>query len=402
MGIWRLVWHEILYRRLGFVLSLMGVTVAAGALTGALTLLSSHDLRTEDMLRGMEDDLRKITKGMGFNIVILPEGQNLSDFFAEDYASRYMSEEYVTRLADSRIMTVRHLLPSLQQKLVWPERSCTIILVGVRGETPLLHRSPRKPMMDAVPPGGMVLGHALGSRLGLGVGDKVRLMAREFTVTAVHKQRGTKDDITAWIDLAAAQELLDKRGLINAILALECNCAWADLPKVREEIAGVLPGTQVIERTSKALARAEARNAGAKARAELRSEREGLASVLVPVVIAACGAWVMLLSLTNVRDRRGEIGVLRALGMRSSQILLIFLLKALIIGLVGGALGYLSGWTVGGLLGDGPSGLDGLRRLFRPEVLGLALAGAPALALVGTWIPALAAAQTDPARTLKE
>jgi len=170
-----------------------------------------------------------------------------------------MPEEYVHLLADSGIVTVRHFLPSLQQKIEWPERKRKIILVGARGEVPNLHKNPVKPLVQPVPPGTISFGYELHRSLDLKVGEKVKLMGKEFTIHACHKERGNKDDITAWIFLAEAQELLDKRGLVNAILALECLCTGDALPLIRKEIAAILPRTQVIERGSRALARAEAR-----------------------------------------------------------------------------------------------------------------------------------------------
>ena len=128
MSLWRLVAKEILHRKLNFALALLSTVVAVGSLVGALTLLRAHDRRTEDIvahkeaetqkqMEAMEDDYRKITKRMGFNVLILPKDQNLGDLYADDFASKYMPESYVNRIAESKIVTVRHLLPSLQQKL---------------------------------------------------------------------------------------------------------------------------------------------------------------------------------------------------------------------------------------------------------------------------------------------
>ena len=63
------------------------------------------------------------------------------------------------------------------------------------------------------------------------------------------------------MNLAECQELLDQKGRINAILALECNCASIDRlgSEIRAEISKILPGTKIIEKGSRALARAEAR-----------------------------------------------------------------------------------------------------------------------------------------------
>src|SRR5262249_27544156 len=160
---------------------------------------------------------------------------------------------------------------------------------------------------DAVPPGQMVVGFRLHEALHLKQGDKVRLLGKDFTVAKLHAERGPPDDSTVWINLKEAQELLDCKNLINVILALECHWEGERLPQIREEIKGILPGTEVIERGAQAVSRAEARAKAAKeakesldreksGRAELRSQREGLAAVLVPLVIVGCAVWIGLLA----------------------------------------------------------------------------------------------------------
>ena len=426
MTIWRLIAKEILHRKLNFCLGLVSVAIAVGSLVGALSLLKAHDARTQQILaqkeqetkarmNGLGDDVRKAMLKLGFNIVILPKDQNLGDWYAEDYASKYMPEEYATRLTQSKIITIQHLLPSLQQKVKWPEMKRTIILIGTRGEVQKLHADPLKPLVQPVAAGQIILGYELQQSLGLKVGDKVPLLGRQFTVHACHAERGNKDDITAWISLAEAQELLERKGQINAILAVECSCAWADAPKVREEIGKILPDTQIIERASEALARAEARTkVGTEAmaaidhertnRARLRDERERLVSILTPLVLIASAAWIGFLTFLNARDRRAEIGILRALGWSGRQILAIFLGKAAMMGIAGGILGCIAGFMVGRQVGMDLEGVaaGAASVAFDPALLVVAVVLAPLLAVVASWLPALIASAQDPADVLRE
>jgi putative ABC transport system permease protein len=280
MNLLRLVQREIRHRFSGFALSVICVGFAVGSLVGAMTLLSAHDLKTRQIiderrtvldveLADLQDDYRKLTKAMGFNVLILPKDQNLADLYASNYADKFMPETYADTLANSRIITVRHLLPTLRQRIKWPERERTIVLIGTKAEVPLAHRAPKTPILQPIEPGSMVVGHELGQSLKLSAADKVTLMGREFTVAKVHDERGNVDDITIWIYLKDAQELLGRKELINGILALECACAWAKPEEVRKEISGILPDTQVIEFAGKALARAEA----ARPDADLRDHR---------------------------------------------------------------------------------------------------------------------------------
>jgi len=425
MTLWRLVLKEVLHRKVNFALGVVSVLVAVGCLVAELTVLRAHDVRTEEIIktkeretkermRRLEDETRKIMKKLGFNVIILPKEQNLADLYAKDYASNYMPEGYAKKLADSGIMTIRHLLPSLRQRVEWPERQDRIIiLIGVRGEVPALHRDPKNPILYPVPPGTMVVGYHLHKSLGLSPGDKVKLLKREFTVGKCHPERGNKDDITIWVNLDEAQELLSKQGRINEMLALKCHCVGVDIGKIREEITRVLPDTQVVELATKAFARAAARDEAAVAarrmiaaerrnREELRQEREQFAALLVPVVIVGCTVWIGFLAFSNARERRAEIGILRAIGLRSRNVFCIFLAKAALIGFAGALLGYFVGLGVGTLFGEAPLEAQAARVFWDPVLLLQVVLVAPVLSGLASWIPAMMAAQQDPAVVLLE
>ena len=425
MTLRHLILKEMLHRKLNSGLSLFSVMAAAGCLVASLLLLKAFDLRTETLIAEkeaalekqmaeMENEYRKITKRMGFNILILPKKQNLSDFYAENYATEFMPEDYAHTLADAKnIVTIRHLLPMLQQKREWPEQKRKILLIGVQGEMTWAHRTSKPPILKPVPPGTVAVGYELHHSLGLKEGDALTFMGKSFKVKARHPERGTIDDITLWIDLKEAQALLEKEGLINSMVALECKCAFANLPKVRAEIQKILPETQVVELAGRALARAEARTEAERnaklaiarekqGRIELRKKRQAFIAVLVPLVIAACAIWVGLLAFSNVRERRVEIAILRALGLRTWHILFVFLGKAGSVGLAGGILGILLGTALGLGICERPEGASPATMFLGgvPAVAILLLT--PVVTILASWVPALLAAQQEPATVLRE
>ncbi|MFK7776883.1 MAG: FtsX-like permease family protein [Gimesia sp.] len=425
MSLFHLIFQEIQHRKINFILGLVSVVVAVACLVAALTLLHADEIKTTFILEKkaeevevagakLEDAMRKITKGLGFNILILPQNQDLNEFLLTGIVSDSMPEENVKKLAASKIVTVNHLLPMVAKKITWPEKKCDIILTGTRGEVPLLHRALKKPLQQQVPKGTMVLGYQIQKKLDLNVDDDVTLMGKNFKVTQCYPERGTADDSTVWINLSEAQELLGMQNLVNAILALECNCAAKDrVAQIREEIGKILPGTQIIERGPPALARAEARNqARESAVASLEQEKASsllmikrhadFAAVLVPLVVLACGAWIGFLSLENVRRRATEIGVLRAIGLRSIQVFGIFIIKAFIIGVLGALIGYFLGYGIGITWANLPESMNPQEVLFSGRWLLLSLIFAPVLASLSSWIPALLAARQDPATLLQE
>lgn len=421
----RIIVREIGFRPGSFALAVTSVAVAVGCVAGAWLGLAGHDLRTNQILsareaeveasaRELEDTYRKITKAMGYNVLVLPNEQNLADFHADDYASKYMPEDYADRLASSSVVTVNHLLPSLQQKVHWPEKRRTILLVGTKGQVPIAHRDPKKPIQEAVPRGRMVIGSELHRVLDLDAGDKTALFGREFIVDEVHPERGTKDDITVWIHLDEAQELLGKRGLINGILALECNCPGdgdARLSLIRKEITTILPDTQVIALQSKSEARVQARRTAHSAalealereregRKHLRTEHEKTAAAVVPLALFVSCVWIGLLALGNARARAAEIGILRAVGIGRSTISSVFLGRAIIVGITGAVIGLALGVFAGGPLAG--LGVAEAWALVSPALLVGSLIGAPLLALAATWIPARVASRQDPAVVLQD
>ena len=417
MKIGRLVVMEIIHRRLSFLLGLFSVAVAVATLVGAVVLLQSHDRRTQrilldrgertqEQMRLMEDDVRKAMLHLGFNIVILPKDQNLGDWHNDDYGAKLMPQDYVDRLAASEIVTIEHIVPRLRQRFKWPETKWTVIVVGTTDEAVYPSNSSERIFVESVPEGKIILGFEVHEGLDLKLDDKVTLAGREFTVYKCHNQRGTKDDMTVWLNLPDAQELLDKQGMINEILAVQCRSSWANLPRVQAEITKILAETQVIEKASDTLAKVHAREKmAAEAQASIRRERENFArisarqrhfaSILVPLVMFVCLAWVAMLSLANVRLRRSEIGILRAIGVRRGQVLELFLSRSAAMGLCGGLAGYLAGTLLGSL---GPAGTFA----FDLNLLGLSLFVAVVITSIASSIPAIIAAGHDPAEILSD
>jgi putative ABC transport system permease protein len=425
MRIRHLVAKEIFHRKFNYALSVFATLVATASLIGSVVLLRMHEVRTSSILREKEtglqvrmdklkDNTRKSMLKLGFNLVILPKDQNMAEWHVDDYSTKYMPESYVDRLAGSNIADIRHLLPSLQQKIRWPERGRTIILMGTRGEVPNAQLDPQKPLLQAVPPGAIIFGYELHRSLNIKIGDKIKLLGKEFTVKNCYGERGNKDDITAWIHLKEAQELLKKEGQINAILALECLCTGNSLPILRKEVEAILPNTHVIEREPSVIARAEARNQVSaearmtldkeiRGREDLQSERARLASILIPVILVACALWVAIMGFINVRSRREEIGILRTVGVSAKSIFMLFIWKHITIGVLGGFAGLVLGSLF--VLFFANPGVSIESAGSPPFWLGmaiLAILGASLLAVLAGWIPAMIASYQDPAEVMRE
>jgi ABC-type lipoprotein release transport system permease subunit len=179
-------------------------------------------------------------------------------------------------------------------------------------------------------------------------------------------------------------------------------------------VAKQLPDTKVIEFGTKVLARSEARaRVGQEAIAavdrekahqqQLQAERHRLAAFVVPGVVAACGAWIFLAAFGNARGRSAEVAILRAIGYRARHVLALFLFRSLAGGLLGAAGGCAAGLILAASLrGEFNVPVIGATGLVPWHLLGAALAIGSLLGVVAGWIPALLAAQQDPAEILRE
>lgn len=433
MNLWSLIGREIGYRKTGFIIGLICVAVAIGSLVGAITLLEAHDARTEQILtqreretreemEKLEDSYRLIMRDLGHNVMILHEDQSRARLRVKGYPDTYMPEEYAQQLGEGRTETLNHLLPVLQEKITWPKREIEIILSGTPGQTPVAHRARfltedggayKNPIVDPIPEGALRVGHSVAEELRLRPGDTVTLMEEEFVIDRIGPYQGTDEDIMVWCNLEKAQQWLDQEGRINAIFALECICEADAIGRVREDVNRILPDVQVVEFSTRVVARAEARQRAEEEakraiaaeiahRSQMGEERRAFASVLVPIILLASGLWVFFLILGNVRERETEIGILRAVGVKDSKIMAVFLVKAGLIGVLSAVVGYVGGVSAGAVWGGMPFLSAEFFDMFGPRLFLAALIVAPALCGLAGWIPAVKAAHKDPADVLRE
>ncbi|MGY8658526.1 MAG: ABC transporter permease [Verrucomicrobiales bacterium] len=401
-----MLFAEIKHRKFNFILATLAVAAAVSVWLSAKSSLANFDQNTESQLatleektnvemKKLEDDIRKTMKGLGFNVFLFPAGEELWQIKERGYSEKTIPQDSVNKLAESKIVTVNHLLPQLSRRIQWQEKNRSILLVGIEGQVPIAHRSKKKPIMNPLAPGSINLGHDLHQSLGLKKGDTLTLNGKNYTVAQTFPPRNFLDDGSAWIHLDEAQKIFGLENQINAILALGCNCASIDrLGEIRAEISAILPDVQIIELGSSALVRAEARNkAGDRAREAkeailenrnaARSERARFSGVLSPLIAAGAFLALAYLAFVNVRERLPEIGTLRAIGVSHLKIATLLIARAALIGLLGTALTFLSS------------------QIFTIPLPSITWFLVPLITTAAAWLPTLYALTRNPAAILQ-
>lgn len=400
MSVWRMLVREAWRRKGNFLLSLFTMTLAV-ALFVALYSLN----------RALEIETTRQMKNLGFNLVILPENVTREGYWSGEFGDADMPDSYVDRLVDGGAVMADHFSGRLEKRLAWEGHQA--ILTGVLGtrargqKEPLGLSQPPEPgtaffgfeVAAAVKPRKDAEGQPLLGADGKPLLEPVTIMGESFIPARRLARREIKDDLRIYLNLRDAQRLLGKPGRIHVIEAIGCRCEGDVLAEIQQEVGALLnrdaqPGDRVrvtVPDEPKFFTREK-----------MRSKVEGYAALVAPVLLLACVLWIAALSYMNVRQRRGEIGLLRALGVGSGPIAWLFLGKGALIGLLGAALGFAIGTGVAQRMGP---------RLFDLPAMGgeplwfclwWSLAVAPAMTVLASSLPALLAVAMDPAEALRE
>jgi putative ABC transport system permease protein len=115
------------------------------------------------------------------------------------------------------------------------------------------------------------------------------------------------------------------------------------------------------------------------------------------VSLVVGGIGIMNIMLVSVTERTREIGLRQALGARPKDVLLQFLIEAVILSLVGGLVGVLLGVGGAELFGR----LGEMRTAVVPASVPLAFGAAAAVGIFFGYYPATKAAQLDPIEALR-
>jgi len=177
----------------------------------------------------------------------------------------------------------------------------------------------------------VVLGAEMAAELGLKVGDTLEIEGRRFTVIGIYSADSRLDEDVIIMPLQAMQDLLGEKGVSMVFVRA---APGYDVGEVAERIEDFLYRTRG-RRDLSVQTMEEVHEVVQQALGILGAFLGGIAGIALLVG----GIGVMNTMYTAVLERTREIGVMKAVGARNSQIMTIFLLESGLMGLVGGVLG---------------------------------------------------------------
>jgi putative ABC transport system permease protein len=248
---------------------------------------------------------------------------------------------------------------------------------------------------------GAIVSQRVVDRYGLRIGGALAVLADGRPITLrvaaiLPRTVGAADSSVVFVDIVTAQEIFGKVGLIDRV---DCVVEPGRVAEVRAAIARLLPpGTRVVEPGTR----------NDEVRRLLRSFQSNLAAISYIALLVGAFLIYNTVAISAVQ-RRAEIGTLRALGATRRQIFGIFLLEGTLYGVLGSLLGLLFGSLLARLaVGAVARTVDTLyvgthvdRVVYDPLVMFQALAFGTIVAAASAVAPALEAAATPPAQTMR-
>lgn len=261
-----------------------------------------------------------------------------------------------------------------------------------------------------------VVGAALARRAGIRIGDTldVRTGSGEvehsaaLEVTGVASTGGLEEEAIL-APLETAQKLANRPGsfrrlLVSALTKPEDEFARRDpatmtptefdrwyctayVSSIAHQVQQVLPGVEA--RPIRRVAESEGR---------ILTRVSGLMWLVTLAAVVAAALALGATSATTVLERRGEVGLMKALGAGNRLVSAFFLAEQVVLALLGGGAGYVLGLGLARLLGKSVFGVPPTERLILLPVI---LALATAVALVGSLVPLRRVAQFEPAPILR-
>jgi putative ABC transport system permease protein len=245
----------------------------------------------------------------------------------------------------------------------------------------------------------ITISKAFADTHGLKMGDAIKVQTGEGTIildVAFLVDTGNADSHFAFMDIGWAQELLNKPGILSAVLFQVKDPT--DPAPIASRIARVLPANAVVEPPSSRSAQVGKMLAGFR----LNLTALSLVSLLVGVFLV-----YNTISASVIR-RREEIGILRSIGVAPAQVRWLFLGEALLYGLIGSLLGIAGGLLIAHALLQAVATtisnlyvLTSIEHAYLPwlQVMLVFFLGLAAT-FSGAWVPAQSAVGVSPLQAL--
>jgi putative ABC transport system permease protein len=353
---------------------------------------------------------------LGANILVLPQGTNIDDYYSADIDAPLFSENYVSKIVSSTLPGIDNMSPKLTRRITIGKEH--VVLTGILPKSEIASKplwqktgltgkqlkvscAPSKissetaglkdtklqrKSIDTLANGYCLMGISAARRLNKKENDPIIIEGKTLLVSKILPETGTVDDDRVFINLRIAQQLLNATNQISSIELMGCCNEISDglLTKLKK----VLPGTHITTIGQIVATQIETNQ---------MMKKLMFAFMLIIIVVGSFS--IGNFTWANVNERKKEIGVLRLIGYSKKDVYFIMMAKALFLGIAGGIAGYLIG-TIAAML-ISPE-VIGMPAEIMPSLLLVSLLLSISISQVGAAIPAYLAGKIEPFANLQD
>jgi putative ABC transport system permease protein len=365
------VWKNLWRRRLRTVLTLCSIGMAIGAFVGLVGFSNAF-----------EQAWLRIYSSSGTDIAVI-QGTFLNTSLDESAVAKLRALSTVAEAAPM-IYNVMDLTPEVNA-LVYGWKADSY-------EFESLQILSGRPFSDGHPE--VMLGDLLAENLKKKPGDTLQIQGSLFTVTAIYHGGSALEADAVIMPLDQLQQLSSLQGKVSTIHVRLRPTPLGESPesylkRAQAQIETALPGLRAAPAAERASNNQFVRMA--------RASAWGTSSIALLIGILGIANTMAM----SVFERTREIGILRALGWKQRQVLLVIQLEAVVLGLGGGLLGIALGWCALHLLAALPQTASIVSASVPLPLLAEALGIAILAGLIAGALPAWRGARLSPVEALR-
>jgi putative ABC transport system permease protein len=236
----------------------------------------------------------------------------------------------------------------------------------------------------------VIIGKTIAPVINKTVGSTITLFGKEFTVVGIYQSGNIVTDSLAFVSLTTLQNMTNAQGKIT-IIAVKVNTG-ANATNVANNISNAYPNQLTTTTATQEASLMDKSMSGI-------NTASAAISVLA-IVIGGIG--IINVMIMSVFERTREIGVLKAVGWKSSDILIMILGESIILTLVAGVVGILLGYIGSeGLLAFFSTTGSVIKPVFTTNIVIRALVIALVVGILGGIYPAYRASRLPPTEALR-
>ena len=380
-----LSFHNILRKKGRTFFLVSGLALGIGA---AVALTSVGDAMNREIMRTLDE--------FGANILVLPESEDLPLSYGGMTVSAVNTGG--RKLTGDDVEKIRSIKNSANVSTIAPKllvaaavKGKKVLVAGV--EFPAEFRLKKwwrlSSGMKPEEKGEAVAGTEAARLLGLSAGDVVAVGGGELRIAGVLDRTGSQDDNLLFTDIGWVQGRFGKPGEVS-LIELSALCSGCPIEDIAEQISTVLPGARAV---------AVKETVELKMQAMHYFHRFSLGISLLLLIVA--GMIIFFAMTAAVKERVQEIGLFRAVGFRTGQIVLVLLTEAFLVSLLAGAAGTVIGLISPRFIAPYLMSAYHLEFVFDPLLAAGGIIASVLVGLAASAYPAIRASLLDPVEALR-